>query len=376
MKRTLYLTAGLLLLLAFNLHTASAQVSPPLGPPSNHTEDHELPVAILINQVRQTAQGIVDSTNNKYQSQGKDIRVQLTSVDTYQPFISATQFTDRPNQNYVDVMMAVTINVSIPYASDRQVYIPLDINVFCDGWQTSQGGEIKIVATPGPPSVEGGNILEDILQVRDYIDNQVKSNLTGISATTQSLPISRCATIGAVTSPDVTFSAIAFDPPVQHRVIVGLPATTFMPTIQVTFLHLKRLTARGNGGVLYNPVENIILGTYADFTYRQSAVLTMQEGDDVALNLAPVTLTPPLFDSFVMIANISQQPGGQPEDSSFDVSQASANYAPGVHTVQIAKQYWLPPSPWNRKPIKVTVPAYELTYNLSYNDGKLQSKVQ
>jgi hypothetical protein len=98
----------------------------------------------------------------------------------------------------------------------------------------------------------------------------------------------------------------------------------------------------------------------------------MKEGDDVALNTAPIVLKPPLYDKFVLIANITQQPAGQPVDSSFDVTLASANYSPGTHTVQIAKTYVMPPDRTHSKPIFVQVPAYELTYSLNYTNPRRQ----
>jgi hypothetical protein len=96
----------------------------------------------------------------------------------------------------------------------------------------------------------------------------------------------------------------------------------------------------------------------------------MHEGDDVALNLAPIILKPPLFDKFIMIANIEQEPNGQPKDSAFEVSPSSANYSPGIHTLQITKTYVIQPNQVHSKPTFVQVPAYELTYSLNYTNPR------
>jgi len=350
----------LLSLMMLTWQTALAQ-SPPLGPATFRSEDHQFAVGLLANIVRAKVQDIVDKANVMIKSQTSLAHAQLKNVKVYPPFRAATDFKDRPNQYYIDVPMNVEVDVDITAAADRQIYFPLDLKISCDGWQTGDG-TILIVAQPGPPSIEGGNIIEDILHVRDYIDSKIRQNLLLPGAISILLP-SPCETLGVVprTGNDVPFSYVAFDPPSRPTVI----STAFAPTIQVKFLRLKRLVARGNGGIIYNPTENILLSAFADFSYRQ-ANLTMKEGDDVALNIAPVILKPPLFDKFVLIANITQQPSGQPEDSSYDVTPASANYSPGTHTVVITKTYVIPPSQVHSKPTFMTVPAYELTYSLDY----------
>jgi hypothetical protein len=139
----------------------------------------------------------------------------------------------------------------------------------------------------------------------------------------------------------------------------------------VTFVQLKRLTAHTTGGVLYYPTENIMLETYANFAHNQSSVLTMKEGDVVNLNIPKVIMTPPLLDSLVVIANIAQQPNGQPLDSGFAAALRSANYSSGVHTVQVTKSYVIPAGPGHIKPIIAHMPAYELTYNVQYTNSNV-----
>src|SRR5262249_55285763 len=130
-------------------------------------------------------------------------------------------------------------------------------------------------------------------------------------------------------------------------------------------LRLKRLRARSrDGSVLYQPTENIILETYANFATRQSPVLTMREDQEVNLDASPLVVTPSGLDLLVVLANIKQQPTSTPEDSSFAVSQRTANFAPGTHTLQITKLYTVPPGPFNSKPLQIRVPAYELTYSV------------
>jgi hypothetical protein len=365
MMKTAFLTLVVLFMFIWGCHTTFGQ-PPPLGPPTYKSDTHDLSVSLITNLVRTTVQTAVDNANTQIHKQHQSISVTLSSLTTNVPYRTPTQYTDRPNQWYVDVLMGITLNVSIPATSDRTISISLDVNAFCDGWQTGKGS-LKIVATPGAPYVEGGNIVEEILGIENSINADIKSHLAAISAITTSLP-GQCVSIGANVPPDhnAANSAIVFDPPSPRRPIISDPGESVLnPNLVVTFLRLKRLAARGNGAVLYYPTENIQLSTYANFDYRQ-ANLTMKEGDDVALTLTPVTLQPPLLDSLVVIANIAQGQSLQPEDSSWNTSLASASFSPGVHTIQINKHYTIPPGLGNTKPIQGTVAAYELTYNVSY----------
>jgi hypothetical protein len=338
---------------------------PPVGPASYRSDKSpQIGVGVLTNGVKAMVQKAVNDTNDYLQKQGKSIRVSALPLQSWAPSRFATQYTNRPNQYYVKLPTIIGINVSIPVVSDRQIYIPLDMNVSCDGWQTGSG-VIRIDAQTGPASVEGGNILEEILSVKDYITKQVESYVPSVTST-QTLPNSQCVTIGVPPSsqyPDPSFSFIAWDPP-QRILATGASA---LPPLEVTFMRLKRLTARGNNGILYYPTENIVLETYANYTYSQSAVLTMQEGDELNLNIAPAVVRSPLLDSLVLIANINQQTTTGLQDSAFAASFRSANFSPGVHTLQIPKRFIIPPSRQNPKPQQINVPAYELTYNVRYS---------
>lgn len=343
---------------------AGGQISPPIGPDSYHSDAKQFGTGVLTGMVKSTAEKIVNDTNTELARQGKSIRVQLLPFKFWSPSRFATQNTNKPNEYYVKIPTIIGINVDIPVVADRQIYYPLDLNLTCDHWYTGNG-VVKVTAQPGPPSVEGGSILEDVIHIRDYIDSQVRSNLPGIAAITQTLPNSQCVTLGASPSNGVSdpFSFVAWDPP-GRRLAVG---TAAFPRLEVTFTRLKRLQARGNGGILYSPTENIRLDVYANFNERQSNTITMNENDEVALNIPTIVLNPPVPDSLVLIANVQQEPLGSTEDSAFAAAFKSANYSAGTHTLQIPKHYIIPPSGMNRKPIIATTPAYELTYVVKYS---------
>jgi hypothetical protein len=357
--------------LATAIHAALAAASfaqpappPPLGPATYRSDAQQIGVGLLAGFVKNKVAEIVTNANQMIHKQTSHVTVEALPLKVFSPMRVATLYTNRPNQYYVRLPIYITIKVRIDFDSDRTIFIPLYLNLSCEGWQTGNGS-VQIVAQIDPPVVEGGNIIEDIIRVRDFINDQIKSHLTLPGAISFSLPNSSCITIGPSPSQYVgdLFAFIAYDPPGRVQTITAVRA---LPTIEVTPLRLKRLQARNKSAVLYQTTENILLETYANFEMRQSDVLTMREGDEVSLNLPALNVR--AWDSLVVIANIKQQPISTPEDSAFAVWARTANYSPGVHTLQITKVYVEPPGPGHTKPLQVRVPAYELTYNVRYSD--------
>ena len=345
---------------------AYGQTPPATGPDSYRSDQTQIGVGVLTGFVKTKMDEIVANTNTTMQQQGQPYRVSLLTPTFFNPMRLASDRKNRPNQYYVKFPMIVGIEVHIPNASNRRVYYPLDLNVTCDGWFTGSG-TLKVTAVPGPPSVEGGNILEEIVGLKNFIDGKVRSNLPQVSQITQAIPNAKCSTIGTSSQGPAfdKFGFIAYDPPLRR-----LPVTTVAlgPRIEVSFLRLKRLAARGNGGgLIYQPVENVRLDLYANFAGRQSQSITMREGDDVALNIPSIVMQPPIRDLLVIIAN-ADQGTTEGEDGAFATSMRSANYSPGEHKLQIPKHFIIPPGRTNPKPIIATTPAYELTYKVTFAD--------
>jgi hypothetical protein len=351
---------------------ARGQVSPPIGPETYRSDKQQIGVGIITGMIKTAAEKIVADTNANLQSTGSSTTVRLLPFTFHPPDRIASKYTNRPNQWHVWMPTIIGINVDMPHGINRQVYISLDLNISCDGWQTGNG-VVRVTAAPGPPFIEGGSILEDIIPIRDFVDGQVRLRLPQLAAETQTIPMSKCETIGASPNSGTfdPFAFIAYDAPVRRPIGV----TTAIPRLEVSFIKLKRLRARGNlgSGVLYNPTESIMLDVYANFGERQSSVLTMKEDDEVTLNIPPVVFNAPLPGSLVLIANINQEPLGSTQDSAFAAALSSANYSPGVHTLQIPKHYVVPIGPGNRKPYIATTPAYELTYKVNYVSAAVRS---
>ena len=357
-------------LLAFAIHLLFAGSSfaqpapPPLGPATYRSDAQQIGVGVLAGFVKTKVAEIETEANKVIKEQGVNASVEALPLKVFSPLRVATLYSNRPNEYYVRLPIYITVKVRIPFTSDRTIFIPLDVNLSCEGWQTGKGS-VQIVAKTGPPSVEGGNIVEDVLRIRDLINNMIRSKLALPGAIAVSLPNSSCVTIGPSPNSSVgdLFAFIAYDPPGRVQIATVAQA---LPTIEVTLLRLKRLQARNKGAVLYQPTENILLETYANFEMRQSAVLTMREGDEVSLNLPALNVK--ALDSLVIIANVKQQPTSTPEDTAFAAWARTANYSPGVHTLQITKVYVEPPGPGHTKPLQVRVTAYELTYNVRYSE--------
>jgi hypothetical protein len=353
---------GLALYSCVTVYCFAQPAAPPaLGPSTFRSDKTQLAISVIVAIARTKVAEIVAQTNDKIHKQTGTVSVEALPIQVFGPRRVASQYTNRPNEFYVKVPLIIAVKVKIPLASDRTISIPLDVNFFCEGWHTGKGN-LEIVAKTDRAIVEGGNIVEDVIRVRDIIDGLIKSQLTipgGFPV--PSLPISSCVTIGAspgrfVGDPD---AFIAYDQP------LGLPLSNLaQPTeITVALQRLKRLRARNKGAILYQDTENILLETYANFATRQSTVLTMREDDEVNLN--SLVLKTPRFGQLVIIANIRHQPTGQPEDSAFATFGATANFSPGTHTLQISKVFTEPPGPTHSKPLQIRVPAYELTYTVA-----------
>lgn len=348
--------------------------SPPQGPPVTTNTQHDVGVGLLTGIVKTVAQSYMDSTNANLKREGTSARVSLLPLEFRGPSRTATLNTSRPNEWIVRIPITIGIKVDIPNFFDRRVYVPLDLDVSCDRWHTG-AGVIKVTSRPGPPSFEGGSWLENapgLFLIRDYINSLVRTNFPQLSAATQTLGNLKCGSLGVspAQTPNDRFAAVLFDFPVSRPPRV---TTTLQPTAEVTFLSLKRLVAYGaNGTPLYDKTERIFLETYVNFTVRQSGTLTMNEGDVVTLKIPPVVMTEPFLDPLVVIANISYlHASGFTQDSAFDAFPRSTKFSPGAHTLRINKVYFEPPSslPGHQRPVKVIVPAYELTYRVRLQEA-------
>ncbi len=347
--------------------TIAAAQPPPVGPPPNSTNKNELAVSQLTLLVRGFAQAAVDMANTRLEEENRPARASIEEVRVWPPYRSKTTTPNKPNSWYVRIPYSLRIKVSVPLTSDRHIGIPIDLECFCEGWHT-KSGTVTVRSQPGPASIEGGNILEDIVHVRDYLDAQVRSSFTSPLPATLPL-LGKCVTIGASDggTAAVDDDVVLWDTPPR---LTPHEDVALKPTIEVTFDRVKRLRARNlKSEILYKDVENILLSAFANYSQVQKGPLSMREGDEVALGLPKVRLDADRFDSLVVIGSI-EQPPDNPKDSAFAAAVKAQNYAPGSHLLQIPKWYTLPPTPQNPKPQFIRVPAYELSYTVRFVDPR------
>ncbi|MBV9215561.1 MAG: hypothetical protein JO053_05240 [Acidobacteria bacterium] len=374
MRSHFVVQTGLFLLFALFAAAVSAQ-PPAIGPDTYKVDKTDISALTLRNFARTQIDQVLATTNTTLKNQGHG-NIHVTregDVTFHAPYRLASDNPRTPNSYYVKVPMNFKVNLDIP-GFDRQLYYPLDLNVSCDGWYMPGGGTLKVTAVVGPPDIQGGSIVENVLMIRDMIDNYIKARLPVIGSIASSLP-GKCMTLGASTGIEAQNSFIAWDTP-GGRIVTGIGRLG--PYIEVTYERLKRLAARGNGQMLYNTVETVQLDTYANYTERQAQSLTFREGDTVNLNIPKVILDGPLPNVLVIIASIDQS-GGSQDDTAFASAPSSANFSPGEHTIQIPKTYIIPPGHGSTKPTIVHTPGYELTYNVKvvnpttiFNPGRVQ----
>lgn len=344
---------------------ARAGVPPPLGPVPTvqRSNTPSFGIEVLRRFVEGFAQQVVDSTNASLEADGKSTRVSRGVVVAWSPHRTVTNFVDQPNQYIVRAPFNIRIDVNIPWASNRIIYLPVDIEVSCEGWSRS-AGQLRFVSVPGPASIEGGNIFEEIIGVRDVITSRVRSGFTPPSPS--ELPFSgECATIGVSADPD--FEAIIWSP--RRLVTHAFPRQR----IEVTPLSLLRLPAQTiDGQPIGNAVETISFQTYANFHAVETPHVYMQVNDHIALNLPPMLLNGEPTTSLVVIGNV-RDTLLRTISTSFDVSTQAIDYSPGTHILQLFTEIWQSPTPPLHKPYKVYIPTYELTYHVSYTPPMLPS---
>lgn len=326
---------------------------------SNAPCKSEIGVSLVTNMVRTIAEREVAKANAGLAADGRRARVSLEGLPMWRtPERRPTRFWNRTNTWFVGFSYRLTLKVSIFGPITRRIFLPIDIEVFCNNWHTNNG-QVVFHSRPGPANFSEGSFLEGVFNVANYIDSRVRAAFVAPLPVSVELPNSECATIGAANNG----TQQGDDDSIVWSVPRPFPGGVVTSSIDVTFDRLKRLNARDfNGGIVYKEIENIRLNLYANYLSSQKE-LTMREGDDVALNLPAISLDPAKFDTLVVLGS-AEQPPDNPKDSAFAVSTRAQNYRPGTHTIRIPKTFSMPPSITNRKPSFVTVPAYELRYTV------------
>src|SRR5882724_11017558 len=136
----------------------------PLPPPaSDHPQ--ELQIRLLVDA--QVRAAIDDKLNGPPDINGvKSINAQLaerndvhalvsaSSFTAFQPYMTQTQYPDRPNSNYLLMRYMVGLMVShisynlggawIGYPWDRSLSVSLEVGIYCDHWETGAGKVLAV----------------------------------------------------------------------------------------------------------------------------------------------------------------------------------------------------------------------------------------
>lgn len=379
----------------------STAAPPPLGPPAPTDPIGDISVfGVLTPLVKgQVTQALVNV--NATAASGTSVRAQVSLSDftVWSPWLDATHYTDRPNEQFVRVPYMMTFYVHdiqkhtslgwVGVPVERHISQAIDMLTFCDKWQAGQGN-LKLVSDIQKPYLEDDQgTLEEVVNffvantLTSYIDSQVRQQLTQPANVSVSLP-GQCNSLGAFAGQanDPTDDTIQFSFH-KPRTVVATGGLTVFDQITVKLLSLKRLAAHDmHGAVLYKAVEAPALEFYANYQHYYAPLSSLQEGQQVTLNVPPFALPRPGGSGLVvLISNIIQNLAinTQPTDSAFRVFDQNTNFGNGTQTMRIQKGYWVQANPQTgAKPYQIFVDAYELAFQVNApqpmaNDGMVTS---
>lgn len=371
---------------------------PAIGPPAPVIPVKELPIDLMITNLRDATgknigvRGQVDAAiaavnaNAALQTNVRAL-IRVDSFTVYGAGMSATTYTDRPNQRYVNIPYSVGYTVYhvqknvtgewFDTSITRKLSQSITIQMFCDRWETGKGS-LKLLTKIDRPYMEANQgILEQVVDffvnghMTDFVDSQVRQQINAIPIANGAtrLPFA-CNTLGAdkIDSATTNDDVIVYSD--RQPLTSAVTGTTAFNQVSVRLMGLKRLAAHDlRGSVLYQPTEAPALELYANSQHTFIPLSPMQEGQQVTLTAPPLTMGIPSHnDPLVLVANIIQNVavGTVPTDSAFVVFDKSMNYGNGIHTIRIQKPYIVQADPRiGAKPYQVRIDAYELTLQIT-----------
>lgn len=366
------------LVVALTLAVPCLAQPPAQGPPPPRPDDlRSETMAVVINGVFQGIQKAVDSANAKIARDADKTNVQAQvsySATVGKPMMTATQNISTPNENQIWIPFIVSYDVSgiryhgIPYFS-RKIGQSIDVYIRCHRWYT-QTGALTATFALQPAYLDGTSIGEDALNffiahtLTDFVDSKLRASLPGAPTTTDTISLQPCACLGVDPGNEANTykdGSIEYSLPRRQHIVVG-----GFNQASVKVQSIKRLQARVNGAIYYQPSEDVHLDLYVNQTLSSAEVKGMKEGDERTLNIQPVTFQSPTGDgTIVVIGNVVQEQGGYETDSQFMAFGHAQNFGNGTQKLIVRKSYWIPahrlPDGSMTKPMQSFVDAYELT---------------
>lgn len=344
---------------------------PPEGPPQAlPTAPHDIMTSFYTDLVTLVIQRGLDKANAKLSGASVSFSAEMSS-----PYMTATQFRDRPNEFYANIPYNVTYTIKIlsPVGPSPVITQSSNIEVSCDGWQTGSGViTSKIVFDPPYFDPEQYNNL-----ITGALQSQIQAAMNSFPLGPVSLPTSitpqACGSLGAYTLAQTGSSdSVYWDDP--HRNFVSQT----QGLITTRLLQVRRLALEDRGVTPeYQAVESPYLQLWANESFTSLSLPPMVEGQTFVPADTVVT-TAPLNGQLVLIANMQYSGLGLPigqVDATFAVFNKSSNYGNGTQTLDTPKSWEdvYPPPPFGTKPIVVTTTGagYELTLQISAPTSQL-----
>jgi len=383
MKTIRFLLIAVVALISLASHIIAQSIPPAQGPDAPGANASSLPTALLTGLVKAEVERVIAETNENL-ANGDDIRAKLTfSFTEFAPRMNTTKYSDRPNERFAETPYIFSYTVSdirkhtavgwVSYPWTRKISQSISVNVSCKGWY-AQYGELTASTDIDPLYLEPGHSISEQAvwawmngALIDLIDSRIRSELRKINIANVFTPLGlRCNKLGVATvAMGFPFNSIEFSANSQRT--IPIDRFPILGSVTVRVLKIKRLQARTiNNEILYQNQENIDVGFYVNHQYVNAGSFVMSENQEAVINHEPVRLSRPSNDrNIVLIFNVTQHDNSWTTDSDFKVHTSQDNFGNGLQNVQIDKTYWRPPTPPLRKPIKMYVAGYEITYEVS-----------
>jgi hypothetical protein len=279
------------------------------------------------------------------------------SYDTWSPSVFQTQFQDRPNEFYVKIPYILTYTASVPLVASLNFTQALDVDFYCEGWQTGQGKlTIKQVLYPPYFDQDQFSIPAEILQIPSLVNPVIQAALAQFPSGTQTSTTSQaCYSLGA--SGDAYLVDLS---PTTHRVGGASAVASALSEIRVRVLQVSRSTSAA-----YEPLEKPSLYLWAGFSTMRLDLPPMVPGQTFVptTNAVIQTPVPPDNGQLVLIADITYSDMMQ-EDSNYAVFGKSSNFGSGTQKLTTEKSWFMPAQNGN-KPYKVYVDGYAVTLQIT-----------
>ncbi len=382
---------------AIQNQTVMHAVPAPIGPPDPTAPIKELPIHLLITNLRDAqgnnigVRGQVDrvvALVNANMAQQTSVRAKLKveSFTAFGPNMSATTYSDRPNHRFVNIPYMVGYKIYdvekrvagswVSTSVTRHLSQSIGIHISCDRWETGKGS-LKLTTKIDRPYMEPNQgTLEQVVDfflnghLTDFIDGVVRQQIASIPLTNGSINLNfDCNALGrdhgAPNNPADDLVLYSF----HQSTNPGPLGQTIFGQISLTLQSVKRLPAHDlSGQPLYTASEAPTLDVFANQHSNRVQLPMLVEGQQVPVNAAPILVPKSGLTSLNVLMNI-QVPNQTHSDSATRVYGQNVGFGNGTQTIKVPKSYWTKADPrTGAKPQQLFVDAYEVTFRINSGD--------